>query len=727
MRLRAPLAATLAALIAVAPSLARPVLGAPVSPATAGLTSDAVAASPKVVIVVGATESTTPSYRSDADTIAAEALKYTPNVIKLYSPNATWAMVKAAAQGASIFVYLGHGYGFPSPYRPALSPSVQDGLGLNEFGGINDWDKKYYGESLIARDIRFAKNAVVLLNHLCYSAGSSESGNPEPTIEVARERVDNYVSGFIKAGARAVIAQSWTSGVIYAIRSIFTTNQTIGTLWSNAPNRQGHEQSFVPVRNPQYEGRLDPDTWTTGFHRSIVGAMDMLTTDVIAGAGAAPTGTAPTDTTGPQLWSVDGPRTLSPNFDGVADKLSLLGRYSETVNWTAELKNGNGDVVRSQTGTGHQPALTWDVKVNGDLAPEGNYTWNLRAADAAGNPAPDASGPFTVHYQPTPDTGVTTLKPTTPLVTTSGTVNYALTFQGPVTGLEVRDFTRTGSATKCVVGTPVGSGADYTIAVTGCTTGTVGFYLNQGTVTDGALNLGPAGPISAAKVTIDTTAPKVTTPRPSLRTGLSLEGSSTSQRLLMSLSWTGTDSGAGIASYDVARSYDGAAYATIASAITATSLNWTMTPGHSYRFRVRARDKAGNVGSWVAASTWYPTLTQQSSSSVAWTGDWSSSSVAEHSGGSANGSDAAGASATLTFSGRAIAWVTTLGPSCGEVQVWVDGVLVSTIDTYAVATTYRFIAFSRAWSSYASHTIQLVVVGTQDRPTGTLDAFELIR
>ncbi|HEY4227673.1 MAG TPA: hypothetical protein VGM49_04990, partial [Candidatus Limnocylindrales bacterium] len=172
------------------------------------MTAEAVAASPKVVIVVGATESTTASYRSDADTIAAEALKYTPNVIKIYSPNATWALVSAAAQNASIFIYLGHGYGYPSPYRPVLSPTVQDGMGLNTTAGVSDSDKTYYGETSIANDIRFAKNAIVLLNHLCYSAGSSETGDPEPSLAVARERVDNFASGFIKAGARAVIAQS---------------------------------------------------------------------------------------------------------------------------------------------------------------------------------------------------------------------------------------------------------------------------------------------------------------------------------------------------------------------------------------------------------------------------------------------------------------------------------------------------------------------------------------
>ena len=622
-----------------------------------------------------------------------------------------------------MFVYLGHGYGYPSPYRPVLSTSVQDGMGINGTGGIDDNDLKYYGESLVASEIRFAKNAVVILSGLCYAAGSSESGDPAPSIPVAKERVDNFASGWIKAGARVVIADSWVSSVVYDIQKIFTTNQTFGQVWNNAPNHHASEQPFIPVRNPQYDGRVDPES---GFYRSFVGAMDMLTTDVLAGATAAST-TAATDAVAPELWSVDGPRALTPNFDGQADRLSLLARYSETVTWSAQLKNSDGDVVRTQTGSGHQAALSWDLKVSGVLAPDGDYTWNLSGTDAAGNGAADASGPFTIAGQATPGTGVLSFAPTTPLTITSGTISFALKFAGPVTGLSLGDLTRVGSAPNCSIGAPDGSGADYTIAITGCSTGTVGLYLNSKTVSDPSSNLGPEGPISTARVTIDTSLPKTTTPKPGLRTGLALEGVSTSQRLLVRVSWSGTDTGSGIASYDVARSYDGGAYATIASATTATAIDWTMTPGHSYRFQVRARDKAGNIGAWVATSTWYPVLTQDSSSSLVYTGSWATSSNAESSGGSAKSASAAGASVSYTFTGRAVAWVTTLRPDAGAVQVWVDGVLATTVDAYADATAYRQIVFSKAWTTYATHTIKLVVVGTADRPRSELDAFEVIR
>ena len=711
MRFRGPLAAALATLIALAPALVAPAL--------------ATAVAPKVVIVVGAVQGSTTSYRAKGDQIYAEAIKYTPNVTRIYSPNATWATVKAAAQGASLFVYLGHGYGYPSPYRPVLSPSLQDGMGLNGTGGIDDNDLKYYGESLIASDIRFAKNAVVILTGLCYAAGSSESGDPAPSIPVAKERIDNFASGWIKAGARVVIADTWVSSVIYDIQKLFTTNQSFGQVWNNAPNHHVSEQAFIPVRNPQFAGRVDPES---GFYRSFVGALDMLTGDVIAGAGAASSAATTTaDTVAPVLWSVDGPRDLTPNFDGDADRLDLLARYSESVNWTAELKNAGGDVVRTQTGSGHQAALSWDLQLNGALAPDGNYTWNLHAKDATGNPAAGESGPFTITARPTPDTGVLSFAPTTPLLIKSGTISFALKFAGPVTGLALGDLTRVGSAAGCVVGAPVGSGADYTIAITGCTTGTVGLYLNSGTVTDAGPNVGPAGPVSSPRVTVDTSLPKATAPRPFLRTGLPLEGTSTTQRVLMGISWGGTDTGSGIASYDVARSYDGGAYLTIASATTATTMSWTMTPGHSYRFEVRARDWAGNVGAWVAASTWYSSLLQNSSTSLVYSGSWATSSNAANSGGSARSASAAGASVSYMFSGRAVAWVTTLGTNAGQIQVYVDGVLAATVDTYAAATAYRRIVFSKAWSTYASHTIKLVVVGTAGHPRGVVDAFEVIR
>ncbi|HET9851988.1 MAG TPA: FlgD immunoglobulin-like domain containing protein [Candidatus Limnocylindrales bacterium] len=730
MRHRTPIAIALAAIVALAPLFVAPAFAAssPAHAAPAAATSgDPAPTGPKVVIVVGATEGTTASYRADADTIAAEALKYTSNVIKLYSPNAKWAQVKAAAQGASIFVYLGHGYGYPSPYRAVLSPDVQDGLGLNTPTGTTDNDKKYYGEQLIASDIRFARDAIVLLNHLCYSAGSSESGDPEPTVGVARERVDNFASGFIRAGARTVIAQSWTSGVIYAIRSIFTTDKSMLDVWEAAPNKQGHVQPFVPVRNPAFEARLDPDTATTGYHRSIVSATGHTTTSIRDGAAAAPTSATATP---PEIWSVDGSTALTRNFDGLNDRLNLLARFSETVTWTAKVRNAGGDTVRTQTGSGHQAAVSWNATLDGDPAPDGDYTVTLTGTDGAGGSV-DTTVPVTVTHPATPSTGVLTFEPTTPLQTTVGTIRYSLVFAGPIAGLTKSDFTRTGNAPKCVLGTPAlagaMTGAEYTLTFTGCTSGTVGLYLNAGQIRDAAFAVGPAGPAIAATVIVDSSPPKVATARPTLRPALALASPSTTEKLPTKLTWVGTDLGGGIASYDVQRSLDGGTFKTIISGRTAAYIYTAMVPGHSYRYRVRARDGSGNVGPWSPSYTWYPGLTQQSKSGLSWTGAWISAGDAQNSGGSAKRTVAAGASVSYTFSGRAIAWVTTLRPDAGAVQVWLDGVLKATVDTRADATIYRQAVYSKTYSSYGTHTIKLVSVGTADRPLVTVDAFEVVR
>ena len=92
----------------------------------------------KVVIVVGPVAGATSSCESDANDAANAARQFSSNVITIYTPNATWAAVSAALQGASIVVYMGHGNGLTSPYHKAFDinaiPSSVDGLGLNPPG-----------------------------------------------------------------------------------------------------------------------------------------------------------------------------------------------------------------------------------------------------------------------------------------------------------------------------------------------------------------------------------------------------------------------------------------------------------------------------------------------------------------------------------------------------------------------------------------------------------------
>ena len=256
-------------------------------PSAAAATGD-----PKVVIIVGATHGATAGYRADADRAYAEAIKYTPNVVKVYSPNATWAKVKAAVVGASIVIYLGHGNGWPSPYTYDAKYTTKDGFGLNATAGAGDYNNKYYGEPYVST-LDLAPNAVVILNHLCYASGNSEPGNPEPTVTVARQRADNYAAGFLKAGASAVIADGHAGSEVY-IRGLFTTHQSVEDMWRTAPGRNGHVVSFPSARTPGTTVYQDPITPTSGFYRSLAVQTLGVTTDEVVSGGYGDTSVNPT-------------------------------------------------------------------------------------------------------------------------------------------------------------------------------------------------------------------------------------------------------------------------------------------------------------------------------------------------------------------------------------------------------------------------------------------------
>jgi hypothetical protein len=239
-----------------------------------GVSAPAAAAVPvsnaKVVIIVGATEGTTSTYRSYADQAYAEAIKYTSRVTKVYSPNATWSKVKAAVAGANIVLYYGHGNGWPSPYAP-FSTSSKDGMGLNATYGAGNSNTKYFGEYYMAK-LGLAANAVVILNRLCYASGNNEWGAGNPTRSVAIQRVDNFGTGFLRGGAKAVFASGITN-VAYVLRGLFrgSSSMTMSQLfWSDPHATRSYRFSFNGIRNPGTSALMDPYA-PSRYYRSVIG------------------------------------------------------------------------------------------------------------------------------------------------------------------------------------------------------------------------------------------------------------------------------------------------------------------------------------------------------------------------------------------------------------------------------------------------------------------------
>ena len=458
--------AALALALAVAVGLAAPA----VQPTHAAVTDGT-----KVVIIVGATHAATDRYRSFADAAYAVAIKYTSNVVKVYSPNATWAAVKAATVGASIVIYFGHGNGWPSPYIYDPTYATKNGFGLNATAGNGDFNNKYYGEPYVSQ-LDLAPNAIVMLHHLCYAAGNSEPGAGQPTISVAQQRVDNYGAGFLRTKARVVLADGHRGPDEY-LRAIFTTNQTVEQLWRGASTANGNVTSFASVRTPGATALMDPETPTSGFYRAIIGDPNLTTNAITGGfavpgrAAAKPAGTPlydapptefgtaalsptaflPADTRLKVLETVAGSgdtavfrveglddaglvgyavaRDLEPR-DSMAPRVATLaggsggayasvrtrnhtlaGSFNEEATWTASIKRG-GTVYASASGHGSAFSLTWDPIGAG--TGEGGYDYEITGVDGWANGPSSTTGTFIIdNVAPTGTSAIEAGAPTT--------------------------------------------------------------------------------------------------------------------------------------------------------------------------------------------------------------------------------------------------------------------------------------------------------------------------
>jgi hypothetical protein len=250
--------------------------------ATAGFGARTASAAPaqlKAVFIVGPAGNLTQQDLDDAEQLAELAESYNMKVVRIFHPHATWANVLANIQGANLVVYMGHGYGWPSPYPP-FREKYQNGVGLDAYDGVGVSGKTdYHGGKAIRESWHLAPNAIVFLGHLCYAAGQSEPGNGVPTWDVARQRVDNMASAYLYAGAGAVFAYS-LQPFETALTLLMTTNETVDDIF-RTPGTQAHSfygwvgndpRYFDSVRTPGARSLIDPDPSSTyDYERSVTG------------------------------------------------------------------------------------------------------------------------------------------------------------------------------------------------------------------------------------------------------------------------------------------------------------------------------------------------------------------------------------------------------------------------------------------------------------------------
>ena len=363
---------------------------------------------PKAVFIVGPTGSLTNTDLTDAEKMAEQAEAAGMEVHRVFFPHATWENVLANIQNANLVVYMGHGYGWPSPYTKTLTESRQDGMGLNSFDGSGTNQYTYYGATKLKGSIELAPNAIVYLNHLCYSAGNGEPGMAIPDVDLARERVDNFASGWLSIGARAVFAYGWRQHLNYP-QALMTSDETMDQLFMTPAGGASkgspsgfvgwNEARFDSERTPGATIHLDPHK-KDGYYRSVTGDLDMTAADFRSTATGSLSGGGNSNDP-PEITSLaagDGgsgglgaeagqPVSFHPNGDGIDDTLVLSHTVTRAAYLDATVTNADGQTVRTYSVWSAQGTTTseWNGKSDtGTMVPDGVYTLTYVPRDSSG-------------------------------------------------------------------------------------------------------------------------------------------------------------------------------------------------------------------------------------------------------------------------------------------------------------------------------------------------------
>ena len=189
-----------------------------------------------------------------------------------------------------------------------------------------------------------------------------------------------------------------------------------------------------------------------------------------------------------------------------------------------------------------------------------------------------------------------------------------------------------------------------------------------------------------------------------------------------------TDPTSPIAGYQLQVSVNGAAFGgTVDLGATRLDITRSLSLETWYRFRVRARDTAGHWSAWSVGPATKMHPVDDRSSSIVRRGAWSRSSPTSAWRRTVSGSSTTGASMSLRFTGRAIAFVAPKNAYRGKAQIFIDGTYVTTISLKSSTQQSRNLAFVRTFSTSATHTIRVRVVGGGTYPNVRVDAFVIWR
>ena len=153
---------------------------------------------------------------------------------------------------------------------------------------------------------------------------------------------------------------------------------------------------------------------------------------------------------------------------------------------------------------------------------------------------------------------------------------------------------------------------------------------------------------------------------------------------------------------------------------TTTYLDPALTPGTDYRYRIAAVDTSANQSPRTTDATMTASTAavgsgtyENTSSAITYSGIWGSLTSSSDSGGSISTLAGTGY-AQIAFKETSVRWIARTGNFLGIANVYLDGTLVTTVDLYSAANTFKVLAYTSPTLSYGTHTLRIERTGTKN-------------
>jgi spore germination protein YaaH len=428
-------------------------------------------------------------------------------------------------------------------------------------------------------------------------------------------------------------------------------------------------------------------------------------------------------------WSSPKPTQLTLDRQAPTGTLSIVGQPAFSLTGSVSLLAPATDnlagaltVQLSNDGQTWQsfPATADPIAWTSGAAPDGQWTISARWRDAAGNTSPAA-------------TVTLVLDRIGPLGTLKVAGGAAMTAADSVSvDAQATSAASTVTAVRlsnsaAISGGVLSSGQEFTpgSAITWPLAGNgAPAQVADGTHTVYAQwkdALGRWSAVVSAAITVDRSPPTVSAPTAGLVGGTQLGDAGVSIRL----DWTATDAGVGVGQTSLESASNGGAWSMVAQLQGAAATDLQIDRSSSWQFRATATDLLGNVSTPAYGASFNAQVTEDGSSAVKYKGTWRKSTSSGASGSTTRYATARGATATLTFTGRSVAWVAPHGGKLGKAKVFIDGMLVTKVDLKGTSAQ-RQLVFTRTWASSGKHTIVIKVLHTRNRPRVDVDAFVVL-